>query len=431
MRAGKGAVWAGGGGVLAIVALPLLLLAGIGGSTSSMGLCPPGSPEKFAESAHAAGADTAAPAGLHIDLPLAEADAAPPVPPELIAPGPWSYPVPAPATVTVRFGQSGPHWSTRHTGTDFAAPAGTAVFAASDGVVLAVVHESAGRPFGTFVTLLHADNTVTVYAHLQEAAVARGQELAVGQQIGTVGSTGNSTGPHLHFEVRPQIKGRHLPVDPEPFLATATLSAAGTGPTSAQASGCLWPAGAPSGPVDTAALPELARAMTPTIVRLLEDCPELPLEWVHAQVMAESSWNPGAWTSDSNGGAAGLYQLSHEAWAAAEGDAGTWTRGSRPPASHPVWEPAVHLRVAITHACGNLREMTAHLLRHPTKPISPLEAMAVCHVAGCSRVMGSVSGIPVPGEAMCGRECVATVHAYLANISRHLHTITGTAPDTP
>ena len=147
--------------------------------------------------------------------------------------------------------------------------------------------------------------------------------------------------------------------------------------------------------------------------------------------MAESSWSPDVWTEDTNGGAAGLYQLSQAVWAAVEGEAGAWTKGTRPPADHLVWEPAVHLRVGITHACGHLREMTAHLDQHPDKNISPLEAMAVCHVAGCSRVTGSASGIPAMGEAMCNELCVATINTYLANIHGHLHALTERVPGGP
>jgi hypothetical protein len=423
-------MWAGGSGAFAVVALPLFLLMGIGGSSgATMDLC---APPLSSTVEHAAGPDSTTATGGHIDLPLAQADMAPPVPPESIAAEPWVYPVPAPATASARFGQDGPNWSSRHTGIDFSAPAGTPVSAVTGGVVQAVTHESAGHPLGTFAAVLHADNVVTVYAHLQEAAVARGQELAAGQQLGTVGNTGNSTGPHLHLEVRPQIGGRHLPVDPEPYLAAAALSAAGPAPASgAVAADCLGPAGGPSGTADASVLPELAREMTPTIRRLLEDCPELPAEWVYAQVMAESSWAPDAWTEDSNGGAAGLYQLSQAVWAAAEGETESWTKGSRPPEEHPVWEPAVHLRVGIAHACGNLREMAAHLADHPDKSVSALEAMAVCHVAGCSRVTGSASGIPVMGEAMCGELCVATINAYLANIHGHLHALTGQIPGSP
>lgn len=406
MQSGKTAAWTGSG-ALAIVALPLLLFAGISGEVATAGCA-----TAATGTGYAAGADSRT-AAAHINLPLAQADLSPPVPPGSLTAAPWTYPVPAPATVTARFGEQGSHWSRGHTGTDFAPPAGTPAFAATDGVVLAAVPASAGHAFGTFVTVMHADNVVTVYAHLASTAVTRGQQLAGGDQLGTVGSTGNTTGPHLHFEVRPQIDGRHLPVDPEPYLADALVPAADPAPAASASVDCLVSGGG-------GALPDLAQQMTPTIRRLLKDCPKLPPAWVRAQVMAESSWKPGAWSADSNGGAAGLYQLSRAAWKSVEGDAGSWAPDRKPPPGHRVWEPATHLRVGITYTCRHLHQMTAHLDAHPTKQISPLDAMAVCHVAGCSRVTRSTTGIPTPGEVGCGEKCVVTIHAYLDSIHSYL-----------
>ncbi|QWS32650.1 M23 family metallopeptidase [Curtobacterium aetherium] len=101
--------------------------------------------------------------------------------------------------------------STSHQGTDFAAASGTPVFAVMSGTV-----ESAGvlGGYGNQVLLRHADGTETRYGHLSVVGVRAGQVVTVGQQIGAVGSTGVSTGPHLHFEV---ITGGRA-VDPEPWL---------------------------------------------------------------------------------------------------------------------------------------------------------------------------------------------------------------------
>ncbi|MHA4815428.1 M23 family metallopeptidase [Streptomyces aculeolatus] len=174
MQSGKAAAWLGGGSALAVVALPLLLVGGVGGPAVNE-LCTPATAAiGAAGGGRAAGPDSRHTAGAPIDLPLAEADAAPPVPPDTIEAGEWTYPVPAPATITARFGETGAHWSRGHTGTDFALPAGTPVSAATDGVVLAVVDAGAGHAFGTYATVLHADNTVTVYAHLSAVSVTRG-----------------------------------------------------------------------------------------------------------------------------------------------------------------------------------------------------------------------------------------------------------------
>jgi murein DD-endopeptidase MepM/ murein hydrolase activator NlpD len=66
------------------------------------------------------------------------------------------------------------------------------------------------------VQIRHSDGAVTYYAHQSQILVTTGQQVATGAVIGKVGSTGHSTGPHLHFEVRP---GGGAPVDPAPFMA--------------------------------------------------------------------------------------------------------------------------------------------------------------------------------------------------------------------
>jgi murein DD-endopeptidase MepM/ murein hydrolase activator NlpD len=98
-----------------------------------------------------------------------------------------------------------------HGGVDVAAPAGTAVGAARAGVVTRA--EAAGT-YGNLVVVDHGDGTETRYAHLGSIAVRRGDPIGAGAVIGTVGSTGRSTGPHLHFELR--VDGE--PVDPKNHL---------------------------------------------------------------------------------------------------------------------------------------------------------------------------------------------------------------------
>ena len=98
-----------------------------------------------------------------------------------------------------------------HAGLDIAAPAGTPIRAAAAGRVVA-----AGRRggYGLTVDVRHPDGIVTRYAHQSRLLVAPGQVVAAGQVIGLIGSTGVSTGPHLHFEVRTATG----PVDPRPWL---------------------------------------------------------------------------------------------------------------------------------------------------------------------------------------------------------------------
>ncbi|MDP9818393.1 M23 family metallopeptidase [Spirilliplanes yamanashiensis] len=107
----------------------------------------------------------------------------------------WVDPMPA-GEVTSCFG---PRWGRQHAGVDLAAAAGTPVTAAAAGVVV-----SAGANYGGYgisVLLQHPNGYLTHYAHLSATSVQPGQQVQAGQQLGAEGSTGNSTGPHLHFEV--------------------------------------------------------------------------------------------------------------------------------------------------------------------------------------------------------------------------------------
>lgn len=132
--------------------------------------------------------------------------------------GPFTNPLPG-AVVTQQFGPTDlpfeppfagfPHF---HTGVDVAAAAGTPVLAASAGTVLLAGFNSGG--YGNYVVIAHAGGLDTLYGHLDSIAVRQGQSVQRGQPIGAEGSTGNSTGPHLHFEVRRAGQ----PVDPRAYI---------------------------------------------------------------------------------------------------------------------------------------------------------------------------------------------------------------------
>lgn len=90
-----------------------------------------------------------------------------------------------------------------HDGIDLTAPTGTPVYAAGDGKVIRVDHNRSRRGYGNLVVIDHGyDGLETRYAHLNSIDVKQGQKIERGQQIGTVGNTGLSTGPHLHYEIR-------------------------------------------------------------------------------------------------------------------------------------------------------------------------------------------------------------------------------------
>lgn len=127
-------------------------------------------------------------------------------------PGMFSWPVTG--TITSPFGWrsnpfgGGPEF---HQGLDIAAPMGTTVTAAAGGTVIMAQWYGG---YGNYILIDHGAGFSTGYGHLSAMYVSSGQSVQRGQAIGAVGSTGQSTGPHLHFEVR--IAGK--PVDPAPRL---------------------------------------------------------------------------------------------------------------------------------------------------------------------------------------------------------------------
>lgn len=102
-------------------------------------------------------------------------------------------------------------WGVHHDGVDLAAPMLTPIYAAAPGVV----KEAGPDPgFGNKVVITHDATTETMYGHMERVLVRNGQRVRAGQLIALVGSRGQSTGPHLHFEVH--LLG--VPVDPVPWL---------------------------------------------------------------------------------------------------------------------------------------------------------------------------------------------------------------------
>jgi murein DD-endopeptidase MepM/ murein hydrolase activator NlpD len=99
-----------------------------------------------------------------------------------------------------------------HTGIDLVAPFGSQVLAADDGIVALVGSSSSG--YGNYVVIAHSGGLDTLYGHLATTLVKVGQQVTQGQPVGLEGSTGNSTGAHVHFELRINQK----PVDPAPYL---------------------------------------------------------------------------------------------------------------------------------------------------------------------------------------------------------------------
>ena len=117
-----------------------------------------------------------------------------------------------------------------HTGQDFPMKIGSPVSASLDGYVSSI---NPGADYGTAVVIDHPNGYQTVYGHLSERSVNLGDFVTKGQKIGKSGNTGNTTGPHLHYEVR---QGKNNPVNPDVlnyFGAASPVGAAGSGSTSA------------------------------------------------------------------------------------------------------------------------------------------------------------------------------------------------------
>jgi murein DD-endopeptidase MepM/ murein hydrolase activator NlpD len=104
---------------------------------------------------------------------------------------------PAAGKLTSRYGR---RWGRMHKGIDIAGPVGTPINAAADGTVISAGWNSGG--YGNLVEVKHSDGTTTRYGHNSRISVSVGQTVRQGQQLAAMGSTGNSTGSHLHFEIR-------------------------------------------------------------------------------------------------------------------------------------------------------------------------------------------------------------------------------------
>lgn len=117
---------------------------------------------------------------------------------------------PAQGVFTSGFGM---RWGRMHKGIDIAAPIGTPIFAAATGVITYARWNSGG--YGNLVEIEHPDGSITRYAHNSRILVSEGQQVTQGQLIAELGSTGNSTGPHLHFEIYPPGEDA---VDPLAYL---------------------------------------------------------------------------------------------------------------------------------------------------------------------------------------------------------------------
>ena len=123
--------------------------------------------------------------------------------------------LPANGTFTSGFGA---RWGTSHLGIDIANSIGTPIYAASDGTV---IQAGPASGFGLWVRLQLDDGTIQVYGHMDSFSVHEGQKVKCGEQIAKIGDRGESTGPHLHFEV---WQNGTKKIDPRPWLAARGIT---------------------------------------------------------------------------------------------------------------------------------------------------------------------------------------------------------------
>ncbi|MFC5242325.1 M23 family metallopeptidase [Streptomyces atrovirens] len=130
----------------------------------------------------------------------------------------WVSPVKS-YKLSASFAQNGGMWAHKHSGQDYAVPTGTTVMAAHGGTVVKAGPNGAGDgpAYGNAVVIKHGNGTYSQYAHLSQVNVKAGQIVKTGQKIALSGNTGNSSGPHLHFEIR-TTPNYGSAIDPAKFL---------------------------------------------------------------------------------------------------------------------------------------------------------------------------------------------------------------------
>ncbi|MFE5029448.1 M23 family metallopeptidase [Streptomyces sp. NPDC056656] len=136
----------------------------------------------------------------------------------------WMDPVKS-YKLSAGFGLGGNMWSHKHSGQDFAVPIGTNVMAAHGGTVVKAGGNGGGDgpAYGNAIVIKHGNGTYSQYAHLSRIDVRIGQTVSTGQHIALSGNTGNSSGPHLHFEIR-TTPNYGSAINPVTFLRSVGVS---------------------------------------------------------------------------------------------------------------------------------------------------------------------------------------------------------------
>lgn len=131
----------------------------------------------------------------------------------------WTAPISGGYTISATYGNSGNRWAAGHSGQDYAVSSGTAVHSVAKGTVVKAGGNGAGDgpAYGNAVVVKHGNGTYSQYAHLSNVQVSVGDQVKSGEQIARSGNTGNSSGPHLHLEIR-TTPDYGSAIDPAKFL---------------------------------------------------------------------------------------------------------------------------------------------------------------------------------------------------------------------
>ncbi|MCX4395873.1 MULTISPECIES: M23 family metallopeptidase [unclassified Streptomyces] len=196
----RGAVVAAGLGTSMVLGAGAAFAAGTAGAPDSVNLIDAGTADSVARQAAVQGKvaeKTAAKKAAAIKKAAAAKKAA------LKKAHGWEAPV-SRYELSASFGNDGSRWAHKHSGQDFAVPIGTKVEAAHAGTVVKAGPNGGGDgpAYGNAVVIKHADGTYSQYAHLSKIEVRIGEAVKTGEKIALSGNTGNSSGPHLHFEIR-------------------------------------------------------------------------------------------------------------------------------------------------------------------------------------------------------------------------------------
>ncbi|MFB7560177.1 M23 family metallopeptidase [Streptomyces brevispora] len=191
----RGAVVAAGLGTSMVLGAGAAFAVGTTGTIGAASLVNAGAAESVAQQAAAQG--KAAKVAEQVAVKKAEAEKA------AAAKLSWVTPV-SQYELSASYGNDGSRWAHKHSGQDFAVPIGTKVAAAHNGTVVKAGPNGGGDgpAYGNAIVIKHGNGTYSQYAHLSQVDVHIGQSVEKGQKIALSGNTGNSSGPHLHFEIR-------------------------------------------------------------------------------------------------------------------------------------------------------------------------------------------------------------------------------------